>query len=88
MTDKFSFIIVAFALLATPGPTNTLLATSGAASGFRKSVVLLFGEFLGYMIAIAFLIAAMGPIVARMPNFGLALRIASGLYLLHVAWKL
>ena len=30
----------------------------------------------------------MGPIVARMPNFGLALRIASGLYLLHVAWKL
>jgi threonine/homoserine/homoserine lactone efflux protein len=34
------------------------------------------------------LIVAIGPIVARMPNFGLALRIASGLYLLHVAWKL
>ena len=49
MTDKFSFIIVALALLATPGPTNTLLATSGAASGFRKSLVLLLGEFLGYM---------------------------------------
>lgn len=88
MTDEFSFIIVALALLATPGPTNTLLATSGAASGFRRSLVLLLGEFVGYMIAIAFLIAVMGPIVARMPNFGLALRIASGLYLLHVAWKL
>jgi len=88
MTDEFSFIIVALALLATPGPTNTLLATSGAASGFRKSLVLLFGEFLGYMIAIAVLIAAMGPIIARAPNFGLALRIVSGLYLLHVAWKL
>jgi len=46
MTDEFSFIIVALALLATPGPTNTLLATSGAASGFRKSLVLFFGEFL------------------------------------------
>jgi threonine/homoserine/homoserine lactone efflux protein len=88
MTDEFSFIIVALALLATPGPTNTLLATSGAASGFRKSLVLLLGEFIGYMIAIAFLIAVMGPIVARMPNFGLTLRIVSGLYLLHVAWKL
>ena len=88
MTDELSFIIAAVALLATPGPTNTLLATSGAALGFRKSLVLLLGEFLGYMIAIAFLIAAMGPIVARAPNFGLALRIASGLYLLHVAWKL
>jgi threonine/homoserine/homoserine lactone efflux protein len=88
MTDELSFIIVAVALLATPGPTNTLLATSGAASGFRKSLVLLLGEFLGYLIAIAVLITAMGPIVARAPNFGLALRIASGLYLLHVAWKL
>jgi len=88
MTEELSFIIAAVALLATPGPTNALLATSGAASGFRKSLTLLLGEFLGYMIAIAFLIAAMGPIVARAPNFGLALRIASSLYLLHVAWKL
>ena len=88
MIDELSFIIVAVALLATPGPTNTLLATSGAASGFRKSLVLLFGEFLGYLIAIAFLIAVVAPILARMPNFGLALRIASGLYLLYVAWKL
>ena len=64
MTDEFSFIIAAVALLATPGPTNTLLATSGAASGFRKSLVLLLVEFLGYLIAIAVLITAMGPIVA------------------------
>jgi len=56
--------------------------------GFRKSLVLLLGEFLGYLIAIAVLITAMGPIVARAPNFGLALRVASSLYLLHVAWKL
>jgi threonine/homoserine/homoserine lactone efflux protein len=88
MTDELSFVVVAVALLVTPGPTNTLLATSGAASGFRKSLVLLLGEFLGYLIAIALLITVMGPIVARVPNFGFALRIVSGLYLLHVAWKL
>ena len=43
--------------------------------------MLLLGEFLGYLIAIAVLITAMGPIVARAPNFGLALRIASGFWL-------
>jgi threonine/homoserine/homoserine lactone efflux protein len=81
-------VIGALALLAMPGPTNTLLATSGAASGFRKSLVLLCGELLGYLIAIAVLIAAVGPIVAQMPSVAIALRIAVGLYLLRAAWKL
>ena len=88
MTDEVSFMIGALALLATPGPTNTLLATSGATCGFRKSLVLLCGELLGYFIAIAVLIAAVGPIIALMPGVGFALRIAVGLYLLRVAWKL
>jgi threonine/homoserine/homoserine lactone efflux protein len=88
MTDEFTFVIGALALLATPGPTNTLLATSGATSGFRKSLVLLCGELSGYLIAIAVLIAAIGPIVALMPGVAFALRIAVGLYLLRAAWKL
>jgi threonine/homoserine/homoserine lactone efflux protein len=88
MTDEVSFMLGALALLATPGPTNTLLATSGATCGFRKSLVLLCGELLGYLIAIAVLIAAVTPIVALMPGVGFALRIAAGLYLLRAAWKL
>ncbi len=88
MIDEVSFMIGALALLATPGPTNTLLATSGATCGFSKSLVLLCGELLGYLIAIAVLIAAVGPIVALMPAVGFALRIAVGLYLLRAAWML
>jgi threonine/homoserine/homoserine lactone efflux protein len=88
MTDEISFILSAFALLATPGPTNTLLATSGAASGFRKSIVLVPGEIFGYLTAVAFLIAVVGPVVTVVPSLGFALRIATSLYLLHAARKL
>jgi threonine/homoserine/homoserine lactone efflux protein len=85
MTDWLSFTLGAIALLATPGPTNTLLATSGAASGLRNSLGLLLAELAGYLIAIAILIGVVGPLVAYEPAFGMALRIAAGVYLLYVA---
>lgn len=88
MTDLVTFLFAALALLATPGPTNTLLATSGATRGFGRSLGLLAGELIGYLLAIAILIAAIGPIVAAMPAFGLALSAAITLYLIHLAWVL
>jgi threonine/homoserine/homoserine lactone efflux protein len=86
--NSTAFIIGALALLATPGPTNTLLATSGAARGLRASLGLLGGELLGYLLAIAVLIAAVGPMIAAMPAFGVALRLIVGLYVLYLAWTL
>lgn len=88
MTDVVTFLFAALALLATPGPTNTLLATSGATRGFGRSLGLLAGELSGYLLAIAILIAAIGPIVATMPAFGLALSAAITLYLIRLAWVL
>ena len=41
MTDPFAFALAVLALLGTPGPTNTLLATAGAAAGWRRSLRLL-----------------------------------------------
>lgn len=87
MIEALSFFAGSLALLATPGPTNTLLATSGAARGFRASLTLLWGELLGYMLSISVLIAAVGPVLAAMPAVGLALRVAICLYLLHLAWS-
>lgn len=76
------------ALLATPGPTNTLLAASSAATGFRKSLPLLAAELLGYGVAIAVLVWALGPPAATSRPFAIALRICCGLFLSHAAWRL
>lgn len=86
MIEHASFLAGSLALLATPGPTNTLLATAGATRGFRSSLALLLGELAGYLIAIAVLIAALGPVLAAAPEVGLALRLAIALYLLYLAW--
>lgn len=88
MTDPLLFALAVLALLATPGPTNTLLATAGAASGLRRALPLIPAETAGYLISISAIGYLLGPIVAASPTFGLALRLAVGAYLLHVAWQL
>lgn len=85
MTEALTFFLGSLSLLATPGPTNTLLATSGAVCGFRRSLVLLLGELSGYLLAIALLRVIVGPVVAALPAFGIALRLAVCAYLVHLA---
>ena len=82
------FAIACFPLLAAPGPTNTLLATSGAAIGVRRSLPLLAAELSGYLLAIFLLRVLVGPLIVAVPAFGIALRIAAAIYLLHLAAKL
>ncbi len=80
-----AFVASAVALLATPGPTNTLLATAGASEGSYRSARLLLAELTGYLLAILALRTLLGPVVAAVPAFGLALRVAVVLYLLYLA---
>lgn len=88
MTDPLLFALAVLAILATPGPTNTLLATAGAASGLRRALLLIPAETTGYLIAISVIGLAFGPVVAASPLLALGLRLMVGLYLIHVAWKL
>jgi len=84
-TDPVLFAIAVLALLGTPGPTNTLLATSGALVGTRRSLSLIGAEIAGYLLAILAIHALVAPLVAAYPPLGQALRIAAGLYLVSVA---
>lgn len=47
------FVSLVITILLTPGPTNTLLASSGIESGIRKSLKLIPAEAFGYLIAIS-----------------------------------
>lgn len=85
MTDPLLFSLAVLALLATPGPTNTLLATSGAMIGLRRSLPLIAAEAIGYAGAIGSLHVLLGPALAVHPGLQSGLRVAVGLWLLTVA---
>lgn len=88
MSDPLLFMLAVLTLLGTPGPTNTLLATSGAVVGIRRSLPLLAGELLGYLVAIAAIRIVLGPVFAAYPPIGVGLKIAVAIYLGWIAAKL
>jgi threonine/homoserine/homoserine lactone efflux protein len=88
MEDPTLFVLAVLTILGTPGPTNTLLATSGATAGLRASLPLVPAEAAGYLIAILAIGLALGPVVAASPLLAAALRLAVGAYLFVLAVRL
>jgi threonine/homoserine/homoserine lactone efflux protein len=88
MTDPILFGIAVVAILATPGPTNTLLATAGAGNGLRRSLPLVPAELAAYLIAIMTIGFLISPIISNVPMLGAALRLAVAVYLTVLALRL
>jgi threonine/homoserine/homoserine lactone efflux protein len=88
MQDPLLFTLAVLAILGTPGPTNTLLATSGASVGLRRSLALVPAEAAGYAISILAIGLLLAPWVAGQPVVAAGLRVAVGLYLLLLAVRL
>lgn len=84
-------LFAAASLLIVPGPTNTLLFTSGATFGVSKSCFLLVGELLGYVTTILLLREFVLPLSGTHPKETLFfLKFISGFYLLvmsYCLWK-
>jgi len=81
-------LVIAASLLAMPGPTNTLLATSGASVGVRRSLPLIVAELAGYGLAIGVLRFVLGPLIGNVPALGTAMGLGVAFYLLTVAASL
>ena len=88
MSDPILFVLAVITILATPGPTNTLMATSGATSGISKSLILLAAEITGYLTAILAVHFVLGRVVETYPAVGTALKVAVAIYLAWLAIKL
>jgi len=88
MSDPVLFALAVVAILATPGPTNTLLATSGAAGGLRRSLPLVPAELAGYLIAIATIGFLVTPIVSNVPALTTVLQLSVAVNLAFLAAKL
>jgi threonine/homoserine/homoserine lactone efflux protein len=88
MQDPLFFALAVLAILGTPGPTNTLLATSGALVGARRSLPLILAEVAGYLLAIGCLHLVLGAVLAAYPAVNTVLRLLIGAYLLFAAFDL
>lgn len=88
MSNVLPFVLAVLALLATPGPTNTLMAASGAQRGLAKSLPLLAGELGGYFIAITLWIELVGAASASQPLVPVIAKFVAAAFLLWSAWKL
>ena len=88
MTDPIAFALACLALLSAPGPTNTLLATSGATGGFMRSLPLILAEFCGYSLAILAMALLIAPLLQVSPLISVVLRLACGAYLIWSAVEL
>lgn len=88
MQDPFLFTLTVLAILSAPGPTNTLLATSGALVGVKRSLSLVPAEIGGYLFAIGALHLVLGDLLAAYPAIETVLRLAIGAYLLFAAFEL
>jgi len=88
LSDWSAFTLAVLGLLATPGPTNTLMAASGAQRGVRRSLPLLVGELGGYAIAITVWIEIVGVVAAKEPMVGTIAKLIAVAFLYWSAWKL
>jgi threonine/homoserine/homoserine lactone efflux protein len=88
MSGLPTFLIAQLALLLVPGPTNSLMATSGASVGVLRSLPLLPFELLGYETSVALMRAFVAPLLAHSSAAPRVLRAAAALYLLCLALTL
>ena len=80
--------LFAFATSITPGPNNMMLFASGVNFGFRRTIPHLFGIGAGFLSLLIAVGLGLGALLSAYPPAFVALKVAGGLYLLWIAWKI
>jgi threonine/homoserine/homoserine lactone efflux protein len=88
MTSVPAFLSAVFLLLAVPGPTNTLLFLSGAASGLVRSLKLLLAEAGGYMSVVLPVAILAAPLLDGRPWIAITIKSVAAAWVLFMAYKL
>jgi threonine/homoserine/homoserine lactone efflux protein len=88
MSDLPAVIAWLLLVLSMPGPTNTLLATAGATTEYRRCLILVPAALSGYLVSVGLLLLLVRPITESFEGGLLTLRVASAAYLVYLAWTL
>lgn len=83
-----ALLVYAFVTSITPGPNNLMLLTSGVNFGFRRSIPHMFGIGIGFVVLLLAVGFGLGAVLTAFPSMHSALKIAGGVYLLYLSWKI
>lgn len=87
--DTFlALLMFAFATSAAPGPNTMMLFASGVNFGFRRTFPHMVGIGAGFFALLLGVGFGLGTLLSRYPELYVALKVAGGLYLLWIAWKI
>lgn len=86
--SPLEFTAAILVLLATPGPTNTLLSLAGWSRGFPRALPLLVGELAGYLTVIVPVAMLAAPLLAQHPAVLPLVKLCAGLWVLLLAVRL
>lgn len=78
----------AFATSISPGPSNFMLLASGANFGFLRTLPQVLGITLGFTSLLLGVGLGLGALLTAFPALDVALKVAGGAYLLHLAWRI
>jgi threonine/homoserine/homoserine lactone efflux protein len=89
LTPEIFLSATTFALAGsfTPGPNNTMLLSSGVNYGYRRTLPHIAGVTIGYAIMFAAIALGLGRVFIVQPTLYTALKVASSIYLLWLAWR-
>ena len=83
-----SLLMFALTTSITPGPNNMMVLASGVNFGFRRSIPHMLGIASGFFVLLLAVDFGLGAVLAAFPLLFTALKIAGGLYLVWIAWKI
>ncbi len=78
----------AVAMYITPGPNNTMLASSGANHGLRATIPHMLGIAAGFALMLVLVDAGLGATLLATPNLLPFMRWGGAVWMLYLAWKI
>lgn len=82
-----AFIAFTVAAAATPGPSNTLLTTTGAQRGLLRGLPALAGASVGMATLMAVVMLGLGTVILQSPLLVTVVRVCGGAFLCWLAWR-
>ena len=88
LTTFLALLVFSFVSSITPGPNNIMLFASGVNFGMWRTMPHALGISFGFGVLLAAVGAGVGVILTTVPILFLAIKVAGGLYMLFLAWKI